>query len=176
MEPAEATGRGARVLVAGIGNIFLGDDGFGVEVVRRLADPPLGPDVDVVDFGIRGVHLAYELTGGRYGAAILVDAVPRGGQPGTLYAIEPDVEADGAAPDAHALTPASVLAWARQVGGTLPKIIIVGCEPDAMDESVGLSAPVAAAIDGAIDMVRVMAARMLADEAASQETSTSTCA
>ena len=72
----------ARILVAGIGNIFLGDDGFGVEVARRLnAQPPID-GVDVVDFGIRAVHLAYELAGGKYDAAILVDAVPRGGAPG----------------------------------------------------------------------------------------------
>ena len=81
-----------RVLVAGIGNVFLGDDGFGVEVARRLRGQALGDGVDVADFGIRGVHLAYELADGRYDAAVLVDAVSRGGAPGTFYAIEPDVE------------------------------------------------------------------------------------
>src|ERR1044071_2789707 len=84
--------RDKRTLVAGIGNIFLGDDGFGVEVARRLAGEALGDHVDVADFGIRGVHLAYEIASGKYDEVILVDAAPRGGSPGTLYAIEPEAE------------------------------------------------------------------------------------
>jgi hydrogenase maturation protease len=150
-----------RVLVAGIGNIFLGDDGFGVEVARRLREVPLGDGVDVADFGIRGVHLAYELAGGGYDAAILVDAVPRGGAPGTLYAIEP--EPDAGAPedaDAHSLTPAVVLAWLRRVGGGCGRIVIVGCEPASVDEAMGLSEPVAASVDGAMEMVRGLVAEM----------------
>jgi hydrogenase maturation protease len=145
-----------RILVAGIGNVFLGDDGFGVEVVRRLRDQPLGESVDVADFGIRGVHLAYELADSRYDAAILVDAVARGGDPGTLYAIEPHPDEAGAAGvvDAHSLTPAAVLAWIRRIGGRVGRIVIVGCEPAAIEETMELSPPVAASIDGAIEMVR----------------------
>ena len=158
-----------RILVAGIGNIFLGDDGFGVEVARRLSVEPLANGAEVVDFGIRGVHLAYEMAGGKYDGAILVDAVPRGGVPGTLYAIEPEPGAagqgggDAAGADAHSLTPAAVLAWLHRIGGFRGPIIIVGCEPESLDESMGLSAPVTAAVDGAVQMVRALAATMSAD-------------
>ena len=144
-----------RVLVAGIGNGFLGDDGCGVEVARRLAGEPLGDDVCVRDFGVAGVHLAYEMTSGQYDEVILVDAAPRGGGPGTLYAIDPDIAepaADGA--DAHGLTPASVLAWVNRVGGVAPRVTVIGCEPACLDESMELSAPVAGAVDAAMTMVR----------------------
>jgi hydrogenase maturation protease len=145
----------SRILIAGIGNVFLGDDGFGVEVVRRLRDEPLGADVDVVDFGIRGLHLAYELSEGRYDAAILIDAVPRGGEPGTLYAIEPQPDAGGADGfDGHSLTPQAVLAWIQKIGGCAGRILVVGCEPATIEESMELSPPVAASVDGAIEMVR----------------------
>jgi hydrogenase maturation protease len=152
-----------RILVAGIGNIFLGDDGFGVEVARRLRNEPLGEDVDVADFGIRGVHLAYELAGGRYEAAILVDAMSRGGAPGTLYAIEPIVESYGIEPeaaDAHGLTPAAVLDWLRRVGTAPVRVVVVGCEPETTEESIGLSEPVSASMDDAIDMVRRLVANI----------------
>jgi hydrogenase maturation protease len=145
-----------RVLVAGIGNVFLSDDGFGVEVVRRLGTESLGDNVDVVDFGIRGVHLAFDLADGRYDSAILVDAVAKGGEPGTLYVIEPDL-ANGSiesVADAHNLTPDAVLAWIRQIGGTTPRIIVLGCEPGTTAESMELSAPVANSIDVAIQMIR----------------------
>jgi len=148
----------ARVLVAGIGNIFLGDDGFGVEVVRRLADEPLGADVDIADFGIRGVHLAFEMASGKYTKVILVDAASRGEPPGTLYAIEPE-DADGEpVVDAHSLTPAAVLAWVRRIGGGCGRVILVGCEPATVEESIGLSLPVRSALDGAVRMVRELAA------------------
>jgi hydrogenase maturation protease len=155
----------ARVLVAGIGNIFLSDDGFGVEVARRLADGRLGEHVVVEDFGIRGVHLALELASGAYGAAILVDATPRGGEPGTLYAIEPAVDPNEecGSVDAHSLTPSAVLAWVRRLGGQRGRVLIVGCEPASVDEAVGLSDPVAAAVDGAVQMVSDLAAVMTRD-------------
>jgi hydrogenase maturation protease len=146
-----------RVLIAGIGNIFLGDDGFGVEVAGRLRGHPMGDDVDVADFGIRGVHLAFELAGGRYDTAILVDAVARGGPAGTLYVIEPDLGASagsGVVADAHTLTPDAVIAWLHHVGGERPRIVIVGCEPESVEESMGLSPAVAASIDGAIETIR----------------------
>jgi hydrogenase maturation protease len=173
-----------RVLVAGIGNIFLGDDGFGVEVARRLRDEPLPDGVDVADFGIRGVHLAYELAEARYDAVILVDAVPRGEPPGTLFVIEPDVKhcglrsadcgsedsgpkdsgseycesEDFGAADAHNMTPAAVLAWLRRIGSHRVRITIVGCEPASLEESMGLSAPVAAAVAEAMRIVRELVA------------------
>jgi hydrogenase maturation protease len=150
-----------HVLVAGIGNIFLGDDGFGVEVARRLLGEPLGGGVDVADFGIRAVHLAYELAGGKYDGVILVDAVSRGGTPGTLYAIEPDIADDAETEtDAHSLTPAAVLGWLRRIGGRCGRIVIVGCEPASVDESMGLSEPVTASVEGAIQMVRSLVADM----------------
>jgi len=152
-----------RILVAGIGNIFLGDDGFGVEVAKRLRRGSLGEGVDAADFGIRGVHLAYELAGGRYDAAILVDAVARGGEPGTLYAIEPDVGGAGAGDmgaDAHTLTPDVVLGWLRRVGAPPVRVLVVGCEPATVEESMGLSAPVAASVDRAVDMIRALVAQI----------------
>jgi len=148
----------ARVLVAGIGNIFRGDDGFGVEVVRRLADERLGEDVDVGDFGLCGVHLAFEMASGKYTKVILVDATPRGEPPGTLYAIEPDAADGDAGADAHSLTPAAVLAWVHRIGGDCGRVILVGCEPASVDESIGLSLPVQSAVDGAVKMVRELIA------------------
>jgi hydrogenase maturation protease len=153
--PATAT---RRVLVAGIGNVFLGDDGFGVEVVNRLARRELAAGVDAVDFGIRGMDLAYALGEG-YDAAILVDATPRGDPPGTLYVIEPELDRIDAAPEAHGMDPATVLALARTLGDLPERILIVGCEPGTRmsveDENlVGeLSEPVRAAIDEACRMV-----------------------
>jgi hydrogenase maturation protease len=148
-----------RVLVAGIGNIFLGDDGFGVEVARRLRDESLGERVDVSDFGIRGVHLAYELLGGEYDGLILVDAMSRGGPPGTLYAIEPE-RASGDGADAHSLNPETVLAWIERLGARPRRIVVVGCEPESIEESMELSAPVAASIDEAMRIVRDLVAEM----------------
>jgi hydrogenase maturation protease len=141
-----------KVLLAGIGNVFLGDDGFGVEVAHRLRDVAVPDGVTVADFGIRGVHLAYELLDG-YDAAVLVDALPRGGPPGTVYVFEPAADApeDAAGPvmDAHAMTPDAVLALVRALGGTLPRVVVVGCEPADVGERMGLSEPVAAAVDRA---------------------------
>lgn len=155
-----------RLLVAGIGNIFLSDDGFGVEVIRRLGDAHVPDEVRVVDFGIRGIHLAYELSSG-YDAAILIDAAPRGGAPGTLYVIEPDLSEPVSAgdpvtmADAHSLDPVAVLALLRQIGGSVARIVIVGCEPATIEDGIGLSAPVEAAIDGAAALVLELIAEML---------------
>lgn len=142
-----------RVLVAGIGNIFLGDDGFGVEVAHRLAERSWPPEVCVRDFGIRGVHLAYELSGGGYDAAVLVDAIGRGGVPGTVYAIVPEVGRLEAPADAHDLQPHNVLAMAKTLGGLPPRLLVAGCEPESLEERIGLSAPVLAAVDNAAAMV-----------------------
>lgn len=130
-----------RVLVAGIGNVFLGDDGFGVALAQRVG---ARSDVDVVDFGIRGMDLAYALAS--YDVAVLLDATPRGGAPGTLYLIEPDLEDLPLDVDAHAMHPVSVLALAKTLGGALPRTLVLGCEPAAVEEFTELSAPVAAAL------------------------------
>jgi hydrogenase maturation protease len=152
-----------RVLVAGIGNIFLGDDGFGVAVANRLAAeglPAVGlpGEVAVRDFGIRGLHLAYEMLDGGYDTTVLVDAAPRGGAPGTVYVLEPqideapDEEPEGA-PDGHAMGPGAVLGMLRRLGGVPGRVLIVGCEPGSVEERMGLSAPVEAAVEEAVRCV-----------------------
>jgi hydrogenase maturation protease len=153
-----------RILVAGIGNIFLGDDGFGVAVAGRLLADGAGESADVVDYGIRGLHLAYELASGRYDAAILIDAVSRGGAPGDVCAIEADSSAfapDNVLSDAHGLTPERVLAWVRMVSPERAlRVVVVGCEPETLDEAMGLSPKVAASVDLAMRMVRDLVAEM----------------
>lgn len=141
------------VLVAGVGNLFFRDDAFGVEVARRLAlAPPAG--ARVVDFGIRALHLAYELlqTPRRL---IVIDCMPRGGAPGTLYVLEPAMSGEAAAvPDAHGMSLPLVFATVRELGGRLPPTMIVGCEPADVEAGIGLSPAVAAAITGAAELVR----------------------
>ncbi|MFC9324318.1 hydrogenase maturation protease [Kitasatospora sp. NPDC057015] len=160
-ESAAAPGAAGRVLVAGVGNIFLGDDGFGVETVRLLAARPLPPDVDVVDFGVRGVHLAYQLLDG-YRALVLVDATARGGVPGTVYLIEAaapgSVEPQSPVLDGHRMGPDAVLALldtlSAGTGGAPPgRVLVVGCEPQSLEEGIGLSEPVAAAVPQAVEVV-----------------------
>ncbi|MDQ3672988.1 MAG: hydrogenase maturation protease [Gemmatimonadota bacterium] len=153
-----------RVLVAGIGNIFLGDDGFGVEVAQRLLRESFPEEVRVADFGIRGLHLAYELLDG-YDLAILIDAAPRGGAPGTLYVIEPDLEelpgataTDAPALDAHGMDPVAVLAMARTLGGEMGRVLVVGCEPAEIEERIGLSEPIAGMVEEAVRVVRELVA------------------
>ncbi|HEY6138102.1 MAG TPA: hydrogenase maturation protease [Thermoanaerobaculia bacterium] len=153
------------ILVAGVGNIFFGDDAFGVEVARRMSARPLPPDVRVVDFGIRGYDLAYALMD-RPDLTLLVDAVPFGGAPGTLYTIEPDAGDEALAPaavEAHALHPANVLRLVKAMGGTPGRVLVIGCEPGAVerDGRMGLSAPVAAAVDEAVSMIESLIAREL---------------
>ena len=149
-----------RILIACIGNIFLGDDAFGVEVARRLAEIGLPDGARAVDFGIRGLDLAYALAGG-YEAVILVDAAPRGGEPGTLYVLElrpekSDVQGDkaGVPLEAHQLDPVKVLRLARAIGDCTSRVYLVGCEPGSIDsaEEFGaeLSAPVRAAAHEAV--------------------------
>jgi hydrogenase maturation protease len=148
--PSEVEPLPARILVAGIGNVFLGDDGFGVALAERLARSSWPVGVEVVDFGIRGMDLAYALAG--YDVAVLLDAVPRGGLPGTLYVIEPDLDDLPPEFDAHGMDPVKVLALARTLGGPLPRTLVLGCEPGAIDEDeivASLSAPVRAALDEA---------------------------
>ena len=143
----------SRVLVAGVGNIFLSDDAFGVEVVRRLAGRPIPQGVTVADFGIRGIHLAYELLEG-YDRLILVDAVARGGEPGTIYVMESDeLPATGAVADAHGMEPTAVFSYLASIGGRTPPTLVVGCEPASLDEDIGLSPTVALAVERGVDVV-----------------------
>jgi hydrogenase maturation protease len=143
-----------NVLVAGIGNILLGDDGFGVEVVTHIDATSLPDCVKVADFGIRGVHLSYELLDG-YDALVLVDAMPMGERPGTVAIFEPDVESvDPTGVDAHSMNPAVVLGLLSSMGGHVPRVVVVGCEPLTVDEGIGLSEPVAAAVAPAVETVR----------------------
>jgi hydrogenase maturation protease len=143
----------AHTLVAGIGNVFLSDDAFGVEVAQRLAERPLPEGVRAEDYGIRGIHLAYELLEG-YDTLVLIDAVPIGQPPGTLAVIEPEVDADTAVPmvDAHTMGPDVVLATLARLGGSVGRILIVGCQPGDLREGIGLSPAVAAVVDEAADL------------------------
>ena len=150
-----------RTLVAGIGNVFFGDDGFGCEVARRLAARPPRDGVTVTDFGIRGLHLAYELTSG-YDAAILVDAVARGGRAGTLYVIDPEVDrAPDAAPppaDGHGVDVAAVLATMRALGAPPSRVVVIGCEVGTLGAGIGLSAELVRAVDPAVALVETLLA------------------
>jgi hydrogenase maturation protease len=157
-----------RILVAGIGNIFLGDDGFGVEVVQRLAERELPENVEAGDFGIRGMDLAYALMD-PYEVVVFVDAVPRGQEPGTVYLIEAEVPEEGdVALDTHGMDPVSVMRLARVLGAEIPRTLVVGCEPQNIpgrrgggsethppydDMLMGLSGPVQRAVDEAVKLV-----------------------
>jgi hydrogenase maturation protease len=142
-----------RVLVAGIGNVFLTDDGFGSEVARRLAAAPMPDAVRVVDYGIRGMHLAYDLLDG-YAGLVVIDALPGKGMPGELSVLEvgPDDLGEGEL-DAHGMAQVAVLASLGQLGGSLPPTYIVGCQPADIGEGMGLTPHVAAAVEPAIDLV-----------------------
>jgi hydrogenase maturation protease len=177
-----------RTLVACLGNIFLSDDGFGVEVARRFAGQQLPEGVRVTDYGIRGMHLAYDLAEG-FDTTILVDAMQRGDEPGTVYVVEPqpaqhpaggdapDGETGGASGtggssgtgggrvadssplaamslfDAHGMQPEVVLDMAGTLGAEAGRVLVVGCEPMSLEEGIGLSPPVAAAVDEAVRVV-----------------------
>jgi hydrogenase maturation protease len=153
-----------KVLVAGIGNIFLGDDAFGVEVAQRLVGRPLPEEVKVVDFGIRSLDLAYALMED-WDLVILVDALPGEGKPGTLYIMEPDSPGAGetASLDAHTMNPVAVLQMVSALGGKVGRILVVGCEPASVEPAdngeMGLSAPVKAAVDEAARMVEELIIR-----------------
>ena len=155
-----------RTLVACLGNIFLSDDGFGVEVARRLAREDLPDGTRVTDYGIRGMHLAYDLAEG-WDATILVDAAQRGGEPGTVYVIEPERQppTDAGASltesmlfDPHGMQPDAMLGLTGMLGTEAGRVLVVGCEPASVAEGIGLSEPVAAAVDEAarvvLDLVR----------------------
>ena len=149
-----------RILVAGLGNIFLGDDGFGVEVVRRLAGRELPEDVEVKDFGIRGMDLVYALQDD-YEVVVFVDATPRGEKPGTVYLLEPEIEEDGGvALDTHGMDPVKVIKLSRALGARPTRTLVVGCEPQVVlsgeaydDMLMELSEPVRAAVEEAVKLV-----------------------
>jgi hydrogenase maturation protease len=152
------------VLVAGVGNIFLGDDGFGVAVANRIDASTLPKGVVVADYGIRGVHLAYDLLDADYQSLIMIDAVSLGEAPGTLAVMEvhatgPD-ETTREAPvvDAHSLHPEAVLATLRSLGGSVTRVHVVGCQPADVAEGIGLSDRVSAVLDDAVDLVCALAA------------------
>lgn len=169
----------ATILVAGIGNIFLGDDGFGVEVVRQLSARPHAEHVRVADYGIRGFDLAFALLDDPE-ATILIDAMPRGGAPGTVYVLDPDLNAGATTsqPDhaegsfqGHAMTPDSVFALVRTLGGTPHNVTIVGCEPLTFgpenEGSMELSEPVANAVGEAVTVVERLLAQLVPSGSAS---------
>jgi hydrogenase maturation protease len=161
---------GRHVLVAGIGNIFLGDDGFGVEVVKRLAGRELPEYVEVRDFGIRGMDLAYALHDD-YDLVVFVDATPQGGEPGTIYLIEPQIEDDGVVSlDTHGMDPVKVIKLSRWLGASPTRTLVVGCEPQVIPGNGGsqthpydemlmeLSEPVRAAVEEAAQLVASLVA------------------
>jgi len=158
------------VLVAGVGNVFRGDDAFGVEVVHCLARKTLPDGVKVVDFGIRGIDLTYALLDG-YRAAVLVDVLQRGGEPGTVYVVEPDwPSGEDADPDEllitpHDLDPAKVLRLVKALGGRCEQLVLVGCEPgtfgDEDEGAMGLSPSVAAAVDEAVLTIETLIGELL---------------
>jgi hydrogenase maturation protease len=162
-----------RILIAGVGNIFFGDDAFGVEVARRLRQQQFSDCVSVVDFGIRGLDLAYALLDGN-DLTIVVDAVPRGGKPGTLYVIEPALDVLAASEDSgpvietHALDPVRVLRLALALGAEIKRLVVVGCEP-ATDQNMeemqdGLSPHVLAAVEDACVLIPTLVQRFLRGE------------
>jgi hydrogenase maturation protease len=171
--PAPVSGSSApKILVAGIGNIFLGDDGFGVEVASRLAARSHAEGVRVIDFGIRGLDLAYALMDGPE-VTILIDACPRGAAPGTLYLVEPDLSSFDSssnsriAVDAHAMNPLAVLGMAKSMGAPAKRILLIGCEPATLgpDEGqMGLSEVVQAAVEPAVTLTETLVGRILNSE------------
>jgi hydrogenase maturation protease len=164
--------RPSKILVAGIGNIFLGDDAFGSEVARRLMNERLPPEVRVIDFGIRTYDLAYAVMDG-YDVTILVDITAQGQAPGTIYLIEPDLKeagspgsggassypADGNLADAHSMNPARVFQMLRHFGNSLGKVYLVGCEPailEVEDGKIGLSERVEKSVPQAIEWLKML--------------------
>jgi hydrogenase maturation protease len=151
-----------RILVAGVGNVFLRDDAFGVEVVRLLAERPQPPGVQVRDYGIRGVHLAYELLNG-YDLFVLVDAAPRGEAPGTVTVLEVDLPSPDTLPviDAHSLTPDAIFGLLSSLGGHPGRSLVVACEPAEVDAGMGLTDPVREALPHAVRAVEEILAEAI---------------
>jgi hydrogenase maturation protease len=143
-----------KILIACIGNIFLGDDAFGVEVARRLEQMPLPNNVVIRDFGIRSYDLAYALMDD-WELVIMVDAVPFGSEPGTVYTIDPELPNDGTASeafDAHTMNPVSVLQLVTALGGKVGRILVVGCEPSSVEPNENGQTSISPAVQSAIDV------------------------
>jgi hydrogenase maturation protease len=159
-----------RVLVAGIGNVFLGDDGWGVALADRLARRELPAGVDVVDYGIRGMDLAYAMADGGYDAVVLLDAAPRGDAPGTIYLIEPEIDATDVVIDTHGMDPAKVIGLVHGIGAEPPRTLVVGCEPanclgaDTEEFVVELAEPVRAALSEAERLVESLLDELVTTE------------
>jgi hydrogenase maturation protease len=171
----------SKVLVAGIGNIFLGDDAFGVEVASRLLKRPLPDSVKVKDFGIRSYDLAYALME-QWDLIILIDAIARGEAPGTLYTLEPELSVDPEISvefDSHTMNPVSVIGLVRMMGGSVGHLLIVGCEPSTVELNeeghLGLSAPVEAAVEEAVHIVEDLIIRTLNAATAAQRDGRTKC-
>jgi len=168
LSAGETPASSPRVLVAGIGNVFFGDDGFGVEVAARLNARKLSAGAQVIDFGIRSYDLAYALTSGRYDAAILVDATARGGAPGDIYVLAPAIDqvAEPAPANAHAMNPDTVLRMARTFGNLPSQILVVACEPETFGDEgqLGLSKTVEAAVDRGASVVESLVSRLVSGE------------
>lgn len=160
-----------RVLVAGVGNVFCGDDGFGVAVVERLSRERLPDGVEVRDYGIRGVHLAYQMLD-PYDLVVLVDTMQRDGEPGTVYVVEPEPPAEPESAgaevlmDAHDMTPDAILALVPKLGGTIGPVLVVGCEPEDLGPGMELSEPVARSVDEAVGVVKRLVGTVSADAGA----------
>ena len=152
-----------RILVAGIGNIFLGDDGFGSEVVRHVPVQQDTAGVRVVDYGIGGMHLAYDLLED-WDALVIVDAIPSRGSPGALHVFEADHESPSAtaALDGHSMDPAAVFASLKALGGRPPYTVVIGCEAGSVDDGIGLTEAVAGAVPRAIRTVAEVVAGLRA--------------
>ncbi len=160
-----------RILIAGIGNIFFGDDAFGVEVIRELTKSPLPEGVNAVDFGIRSYDLAYAIMDG-YADTILVDITARGEPPGTVYLIELDQEKigdlEGTVPDGHSLDPVAVLRLTQSLGGQIERLYLVACEPAVLeteDGRIGLSEPVQAAVPEAVRTIHRLVNKLRSETA-----------
>jgi hydrogenase maturation protease len=153
------------IIVAGVGNIFLGDDGFGVEVARRLAADPwiAGRDLEVIDAGIRALDLAYRLLDPPR-LLVVADTIARGSEPGTIYLIDPAVDGAHGPADPHGMTLDTVFSMVTTLGGTLPRVVIVGCEPASLEEGMSLTPAVASAVEPTIRLIREIVERGGIDE------------
>ena len=156
-----------NILIAGIGNIFQGDDAFGCEVARRLAARSLPGSARVVDFGIRGIDLTYALLDNP-DLTIFIDATPQGGRPGTLYTMEPDLKSIEQSSvemlDTHSMQPLRVLRMVKMMGGRLGRILLVGCEPGDLggeEGRMGLTAAVESVVEEAADIVESLVSQQL---------------
>jgi len=166
-----------KILVAGIGNIFLGDDAFGVEMVRRLSATPLPLEVTLTDFGIRSLDLAYAIADD-YDVTILLDAISQGQPPGTVSLIEPDINgsnlSDGGPADAHSMNPVRALQMASSLGGQARRLYLIACEPAVLESEegqLGVSDQVEAAIPHAIEMLRTLLDELLHENCTTEHAS-----